>query len=276
MIHDYAGIEKHAVNMRKLILDMGKHAGAHAAHIGGALSITDVLAALYFGVMNICDVGCEDPKRDRCILSKGHASLALYAALIEAGFIPEDMKNTFEDDYSYLLGHPVKNRSLGIEFTTGSLGMGFSEGVGVAIACKMRHISNRVFVILGDGECNEGAVWEAFMSASHFSLDNLVAIIDRNNFQLSGKTDEVMKLGDLVAKLEAFGWETYEVDGHDIRDLCNVLDPISNNCKPRAIIMNTIKGKGLSFAENDNNWHHTVVTQKAYEQGLIELGYGGI
>lgn len=270
----YPDIEKHAKNMRKLILDMGKHAGGHAAHMGGALSIVDVMATLYFGVTNVIKEGMDSEMRDRIILSKGHASLGLYAALIEAGFMPEELKNTFEDDYSDLLGHPVRNRDLGIEFTNGSLGMGLSIGVGVAIACKRKELNNRIYVILGDGECNEGSVWEAFMSASHFKLDNLVAIIDCNKFQLSGATEEVMSLGDMNDKLKAFGWETRRVDGHDISALYSVLTEYESSEKPLALVMDTIKGKGFSFSENDNAWHHAVVTQKVYDQGIIELGMG--
>lgn len=271
---NYEEIENHAKNMRKLILDMGKHAGGHAAHMGGALSIVDVMAALYFGVTNIRKVGMTSPTRDRVILSKGHASLGLYAALIEAGLMDESMKDTFEDDYSDLLGHPVKNRNIGIEFTNGSLGMGLSIGIGVAMACKKKGLNNRVIVILGDGECNEGSVWEAFMAAAHFKLDNLVAIIDCNKFQLSGATAEVMSLGRMNDKLKAFEWEVEKVIGNDVPALCSVLDPTKKMDRPLAIVMDSIKGKGFSFSENNNSWHHAVVTQKAYDQGLAELGIG--
>ena len=271
---NYAEIENHARNMRKLMLDMGKHAGGHAAHLGGAMSIADVMAVLYFGVTNIREKGMASPERDRVILSKGHASLGLYSALMEAGIMDEALKETFEDDNSHLLGHPVQNRDLGIEFTNGSLGMGLSLGLGVAIACKKKGIGNRVFVILGDGECNEGSVWEAFMSAGHFKQDNLVAIIDCNKFQLSGANDEVMSLGNMQEKLKAFGWDAVQVNGHDVGALCKALAKDENRRAPLAVVMDTVKGKGLSFAENDNGWHHAVVTQKFYEQGLRDLGFG--
>ncbi len=270
----YDEIEFHAKNIRKHILDMGKHAGGHAAHMGGALSIADVMAVLYFGVTNVREVGMEAPERDRIILSKGHSSLGLYSALVEAGIMDESLKDTFEDDYSDLLGHPVQNRKLGIEFTNGSLGMGLSIGIGVAMACKRKHIKNKVYVILGDGECNEGSVWEAFMSAKQFKLDNLVAIIDCNKFQLSGSTDEVMSLGDMAGKLRSFGWQTVSVDGHNVKELCTALDPQKTSESPLAVVMDSVKGKGFSFSENDNSWHHAVVTQKIYEQGLSELGMG--
>ncbi len=274
MESNYKEIELHARNMRKLMLDMGRHAGAHAAHMGGALSIADVMSVLYFGVMNIREKGMSSLDRDRLILSKGHASLGLYSALIESGLMPESMKNTFEDDNSALLGHPVKNRELGIEFTNGSLGMGLSIGIGVAIAFQKKQKNNKVYVVLGDGECNEGSVWEAFMAASHFKLNNLIAIIDCNKFQLTGATDDIMSLGSMSEKLKAFGWKVDEVKGHDVPTLCNVLDPIKSMNKPHAIVMDSIKGKGFSFSENNNAWHHAVVTQNTYEQGLAELGIG--
>ncbi len=265
-------IEKHAKNMRKIMLDMGKHAGSHAAHMGGALSIADVMATLYFGVTNIRSEGMDSPMRDRIILSKGHASLGLYAALIEAGIMDESYKDTFEDDYSELLGHPVRNRKLGIEFTNGSLGMGLSIGIGVALACKKRDINNRVFVILGDGECNEGSVWEAFMAARQFELDNLTAIIDCNKYQLSGAVDDIMSLGSMTEKLRAFGWDAVDVNGHEIQALFDALITIKKQSSPNAIVMDSVKGKGFSFSEGNNSWHHVVVTKKAYDQGITELG----
>ncbi len=273
MQFNYQDIEAHAKHMRKLMLDMGKHAGGHAAHMGGALSIADVMATLYFGVMNTKELGMESPERDRCILSKGHASLGLYSALIESGLMDASLMNTFEDDYSDLLGHPVKNRKMGIEFTNGSLGMGLSIGIGVAIASKKKGQQNKVYVILGDGECNEGSVWEAFMSAAHYQLDNIVAIIDCNKFQLTGATEEIMSLGDMSAKLRAFGWDVVDVNGHDVKQLCAALDKDVKHDKPLAVVMDTQKGKGFSFSEGNNSWHHAVVTQKAYEEGLQELGF---
>lgn len=272
MSHNYKEIETHARNMRRLMLEMGKHAGGHAAHMGGALSIADVMATLYFDVANIRKVGVGSPERDRIILSKGHASLGLYSALIEAGIMDERLKETFEDDYSDLLGHPVRNRNLGIEFTNGSLGMGLSIGIGVALACQRKGIGNRVFVILGDGECNEGSVWEAFMAASHFKLSNLTAVIDCNKYQLSGATEDVMSLGDMSDKLNSFGWKTRAVNGHSIPALCEALEySPTEESKPLALVLDSIKGKGFSFSENNNSWHHAVVTQNAYEQGLAEL-----
>ncbi|MCR4591448.1 MAG: transketolase [Lachnospiraceae bacterium] len=264
-------LEQHAKNIRRHILDMGHHAGGHAAHMGGALSIADLMSVLYFDVMNTRETGMKSELRDRCILSKGHASLALYAALLEAGLMDPEYKDTFEDDNSSLPGHPVKNRELGIEFTNGSLGMGLSVGIGVAIACRKKRTDNRIYVILGDGECNEGSVWEAFMAAAAYNLSNLTAVIDVNGFQLSGSTEDVMKPGNIASKLKAFDWNVTEVDGHDVIALSEALS-IRSTDKPNAVVMHTVKGKGFSFSENDNSWHHAVVTSSAYETGIKELG----
>ncbi len=269
-------IEIHAAHMRKHILDMGRHAGGHAAHLGGALSLVDILAVLYFGVMNTVEKGMEFAERDRCILSKGHGALGYYAALIEAGLADEALKDTFEDDDSPLLGHPVQNKEIGIEFTNGSLGMGLSVGVGVALGCRRAGYKNRIFVIMGDGECNEGSCWEAFMAASQFHLDHLVAVIDCNGYQLSGANEDIMSLGNMAEKLRAFGWETRECDGHDVQQLLQVMQEKQEAGKPLAIVAHTIKGKGFSFSENNNAWHHAVVTQKVYEEGMAELSYDGI
>lgn len=265
----------HARNMRRHILDMGKHAGGRAAHMGAALSIADILSVLYFGVMNTIEKGMSSPERDRFILSKGHGSLGLYAALLESGLADMSLKDTFEDDFSALLGHPVQNHEIGIEFTNGSLGMGLSLGIGVALACKRRSMHNRVFVLLGDGECDEGSCWEAFMAAPNFHLDNMVVIIDKNDFQLSGENDEIMALGDVRKKLESFGWHAVDVYGHDYMALHKVFSGDIPNSKPLAVIAHTIKGKGFSFSEGTNAWHHAVVTQKYYDQGIMELEQGG-
>lgn len=271
----FDGMAEHARRMRRLVLDMGHHAGGRAAHMGAALSIVDILSVLYFGVMNTVEKGMDSPERDRFILSKGHGSLGLYAALMESGLADASLKDTFEDDFSVFLGHPVQNRAIGIEFTNGSLGMGLSLGIGVALACKRQQRQNRVFVLVGDGECDEGSCWEAFMAAPQFRLDNMVAIIDQNNFQLSGANADIMDLRNLRAKLEAFGWQAVDVDGHDYAALYRAFSTRPEAGKPLAIVAHTIKGKGFSFSEGTNAWHHAVVTKKFYEQGLRELEQGG-
>ena len=246
-------------------------AGSSSAHIGGALSIADILSFLFVNKMKIELKNPLDENRDRFILSKGHACLAYYAGLCELGYISKDELKTFEKNNSNLLGHPVINRKLGIEFSNGSLGMGLSLGIGVAIASKKKKKKLNVFVMLGDGECNEGSVWEGAMAAPNFKLDNLHVIIDRNNFQQTGSNKEIMDLGDLKKKWISFCWETIELEGHNLNELSNYFSKSDEIKKPKAIIANTIKGKGFSFSENDNSWHHGILTKSIYEKALSEL-----
>ena len=216
----------------------------------------------------------EKEQRDRFILSKGHACLAYYASLNLMGFISDDELKTFEKDNSSLAGHPVKNKELGIDFSNGSLGMGLSIGIGLAISSKKKLKPFDVFVVLGDGECNEGSVWEAAMSAPKFGLDNLNVILDKNNFQQTGSNEEIMNLNNLSEKWKSFGWDVSELDGHNLKELKNYFDINSKNKKPKILIANTIKGKGFTFSENNNNWHHSVVTKSIYDQGVEELKNG--
>ena len=257
--------------IRKNILDMAFYAGASSAHLGGALSIVEIISVLFCHVMK----HNPDPQwqdRDRFILSKGHACLAYYAALCEIGYISKNELKTFEKNNSNLLGHPVMNREIGIDFSNGSLGMGLSLGIGVALSIKKRKKNNRVFVILGDGECNEGSVWEAAMAAAHFKLDNLFVFVDNNKFQQTGTNNQIMSTGNLRDKWESFGWNSVNLDGHNIEELCNYFQLKKNSISsPSAIIANTIKGKGFSFSENNNDWHHSILSKKLYEQALQEL-----
>ena len=214
-------IKKFSNDMRSNILEMSLSAGSSSSHFGGALSIVEILSTLYVSQLKY------DPKnplwegRDRFILSKGHACLAYYSALCQIGYIKFNDLLTFEKDDSDFLGHPVKNEKLGIEFSNGSLGMGLSLGIGVAYALKKKQLDNFVYVVIGDGECNEGSVWEAAMSAPNLKLDNLYPIIDRNNFQQTGSNSEIMNLDDLKLKWSSFGWHTDEIDGHSIDSLLN-------------------------------------------------------
>ncbi|MBE6101873.1 MAG: transketolase [Selenomonas ruminantium] len=267
----YTEIENHARNMRKLGLDMALNAGDSAAHFGGGMSLVDILAVLYFGVMNTKDKGMKDPQRDRFILSKGHGVLGYYAALVEAGLAPMSAIDTFEHDEGIFFGHPVINREAGIEFSNGSLGMGLALGIGVAIANRKRGYGNKVYVLLGDGECNEGSVWEAFMAAPQYKLKNLVAIIDKNTYQLGGENAEIMSIDDIANKLRAFNWEVRECDGHDVPELYNDMTKTYEEERPLAIVAHTVKGKGFAFAEGNNSWHHAVMTQKQYELAVQEL-----
>ena len=267
---DIKKIKKFSVEVKKNILNMAFVAGASSSHFGGALSIVEIISFLFSHKMKIKK---DDPNwadRDRFILSKGHACLAYYAALSEIGYISKAELNTFEKDNSNLLGHSVINRKLGIDFSNGSLGMGLSLGIGVSIALKKKNKNNSVYVVLGDGECNEGSVWEAAMAAANFNLKNLYAIIDNNNFQQTGSNKEIMNTSELKEKWSSFGWDTVELDGHD---LSQIYEYFSNNesSKPKAIIARTIKGKGFSFSENNNEWHHAVLSKSLYEKAMKEV-----
>ena len=263
-------IKNFSKRVRKHILEMALYAGASSSHFGGALSIVEIISTLFSNQMNLNEKNRYSETRDRFILSKGHACLAYYAALCEIGFIKKDELKTFEKNDSNLLGHPVANKELGIEFSNGSLGMGLSLGIGLCISSKKKKSNFKVYVILGDGECNEGSVWEAMMAASHFKLDNLYTFIDRNNFQQTGSNNEIMSLDNLKSKLISFGWNTIEIDGHNINEISNALN-LNDKNRPTAIIANTVKGKGFSFSENNNSWHHAVLTKSTYEKALTEL-----
>jgi transketolase len=264
-------IKNFALQVRKNILEMAVSAGSNSAHFGGALSITEIISTLFAYQMKIDKKNPLWEERDRFILSKGHACLAYYAALCEVGYISKEELKTFEKNDTNLLGHPVINRNLGIDFSNGSLGMGLSLGIGVAISSKKKGKNFRVYVIVGDGECNEGSIWEAAMAAPNFKLDNLYVIIDKNNFQQTGSNKEIMNVENLKDKWSSFGWYTIELDGHNVKDLHNFFKESKNIKKPKAIIANTVKGKGFSFSENNNNWHHSVLSKSFHEKALKEL-----
>ena len=264
-------LKNFAKNIRKNIIFTAFKAGSKSAHIGGALSAADIIAVLYSDIMNIKKTKIIDDNRDRFILSKGHACLALYSALVEKKFLKRKELETFESDGSNLLGHPIINKLVGIEFSTGSLGMGLSLGVGVALAAKRKKKNYKTYVVLGDGECNEGSVWESILSANHFKLDNMIIIVDRNNFQQTGKNQSIMDLKNLKNKFKSFGCETIEIDGHNIKEIYDALINKNLNNKPKVIVANTIKGKGFKLFENDNNWHHSVITKSIYKEILKEL-----
>jgi transketolase len=264
-------INNFALNSRKNILDMALAAGASSSHFGGALSMVEVVSTLFASQMKIDNNNPNYEDRDRFILSKGHACLVYYAALCEIGHLKKSELETFEKNDSNLLGHPVLNKDLGIDFSTGSLGMGLSLGIGVAIACKKKGKNYKVYVVIGDGECNEGSVWEAAMAASNFNLDNLHVIIDNNGFQQTGSNKEIMNSDSLVEKWKSFGWETTELDGHNVSELFNYFEVSKKIKKPKALIAKTIKGKGFSFSENNNDWHHSILTKSLYEKALNEI-----
>tara|TARA_Y100001935_G_scaffold255086_1_gene266450 strand:- start:1325 stop:2167 length:843 start_codon:yes stop_codon:yes gene_type:complete len=262
-------IESFAQEVRKKCLDIAFQMSPKATHFGGALSTVDILATLYFNVMNYDVNNPTWENRDRFFLSKGHSVLGYYVTLSKVGFISEkDLLNYGQND-TFLPGHPVINKDKGIEFTNGSLGMGLSVGIGNAIAAKKKNLSFKSFVLMGDGECNEGSVWEAVMAAPQFKLDNLTAIVDRNNLQQTGTGSDIMDIGDLREKFKSFGWHSLEINGHNINEIHGALNE-STEGKPKAIIAKTIKGKGFSFSEGNNAWHHAVMTKKLYDQGIFE------
>lgn len=256
-------------NMRKSVLIMGHAAAASGAHLGGSLSLIEIMAALYGGAMHFNPDRTES-KRDRLILSKGHGVMAQYAALAELGILsPEDLLG-YKKDGSILGAHPAVNSDLGVDFASGSLGQGLSLGVGTALALLRKgDLTTRVFVILGDGECDEGQVWEAAMAAAHFKLKNIIAIIDANSLQYDGPTKDIMDLGSLANKWESFGWRVISVDGHDPEALQTILKPSIE--APLAVIAQTIKGKGVSFMENIPAWHNGILSKKLFEAAMSEL-----
>ena len=257
--------------MRIDLLKMALAAGVQGAHMGGSLSLAEIMATLYLDVMKINLNNMRDEMRDRLILSKGHGVMAQYVALKQVGLLSEKDLLTYKANNSIVAAHPYINPDLGIEFSSGSLGQGLSLGVGVALALRRKkNFSSRVFVILGDGECDEGSVWEAAASASHYGLNNLIAIVDKNSLQYDGKTSDVLSMENMQDKWQAFGWDTCEVDGHQISELKEAMS--CNHNRPLAIIANTIKGKGISFMENNPQWHNGVVSQKLFEQALNEIG----
>ena len=252
------------------VLKMAYHGGSNSAHIGGALSMTDLCSVIFKYFLNLDKFNIAKKDRDYFILSKGHACLTYYSLLAEKGFLNENDFQTFEKDATKLLGHPVKNPEIGIDFSTGSLGMGAGISVGVAMGLKKIQSKNKVYAVIGDGECNEGSVWEAFMTAYHYKLDNLTFIIDKNNFQQTGPNNEILNIESLIKKISSFNLETFEVDGHDPQLIYDTLKIFTKN-RPKAIIGNTRKGKYLSFSEDNNQFHHAVLTKSLYEQGISEI-----
>ncbi|MDD4500941.1 MAG: transketolase [Bacteroidales bacterium] len=244
---------------------------AKAAHLGGDLSSLNMLTVLYHQIMNVDPKKPEDPARDRFVLSKGHCVEALYVTLESKGFFTRDLTNTLGKFGSLLAGHPT-NDVPGIEVNTGSLGHGLSLGVGMAIAAKMDGSSFKTFVLMGDGEQGEGSVYEAAMAANHYKLNNLVAIIDRNDLQISGNTEDIMALENMQKRWLALGWDVAELNGDIIEDIVNAFDRIDyNNNRPHLLISHTTKGKGVSYMEGLYEWHHKIPDSEKCQQALEEI-----
>lgn len=267
-----------AAAIRVRILQMINSAPTdHPGHPGGSLSAADIIAVLYFGVMNIDPEKPDWPDRDRFVLSKGHGVPAVYAALAERGYFPRSKLATLRQPGSILQGHPDMRKTPGLDMTTGSLGQGLSAAVGMAIAGKIDKKSYNVFALLSDGEHDEGQIWEAVMTASKYRLDNLIAIVDWNGIQNDGPVDEIMPLGDLEEKWKVFGWDTTEIDGHNIHEIYKTFQTLKGKKKgrPKVILARTVKGKGVSFMENRMEWHAKPVTDDQLALALAELNWSG-
>jgi transketolase len=260
-----------ARHLRFKLIQMSHAAGT--PHLGSALSCVDILVAAYWKILKIDAARPADPLRDRFILSKGHAASALYATLAERGFFPMEWLDTFAQHGSPLAEQPSPRCAPGVELATGSLGHGLPVGLGMALAGRIQKQPYRVFVTMSDGECNEGSVWEAAMFAPGQGLENVAIIIDYNKWQATGRSNEVMKLHSLRDKFAAFGWSATEVDGHNISQLVSAMSAVPNGSgKPVAIVAHTVKGKGVSFMEDDNNWHYRIPTAEEVAKAGKELG----
>lgn len=260
--------------MRIELIDLLFH--AQTGHPGGSLSCCEILTLLYQDVMHIDPANPQMPGRDRLILSKGHAAPMLYLNLVHKGFIPAEELKNFRQIDSALQGHPCQHKTPGVDASAGPLGLGLSVGCGMASAAKMRNQDYFVYVLLGDGEIQEGSVWEAAMSASKLKLDHLIAILDHNHVQLDGTNDEIMPMGDIGAKFRAFGWRVLHCDGHNLQELSeSIRQAQAGGGSPTVIIAETVKGKGVSFMEGKNIWHGSPIDPSHYQQAMAELGGNG-
>lgn len=245
---------------------------AGAGHIGGEMSVIDILTALYFHILNVEPAAPLDPDRDRLVLSKGHTACALYVTLAERGFMPKEEISTFLKSHSRLNGHPNRTKVSGVETNTGPLGHGLPVGVGMAMAARLSSASWRTFVVTGDGELQEGSNWEAIMAAAQFKLDNLTLVVDHNRLQQGARVADTNNLAPLAVKLESFDWAVEEIDGHDMEQICKALSPGAVTAgKPKCVIAHTNKGHGISFMSDDVAWHHKVPSAEQYEQAMAEL-----
>lgn len=256
-------------NMRENILNLAHQAGSNGAHIGPALSMTEIMAVLYLEIMqyNPHDTSSED--RDRFILSKGHGALGYYVAMYEAGVITKEELFSYEVNGSAFPGQPSKNIKMGIEYSGGSLGLGLSYASGIALAAKLKQKDFHTYVLMGDGELNEGSVWESAMFAKHNKLSNLTAIIDRNGMQSDGACQNILSV-NMQALWQGFGWDVVTCDGHNVKELLDAFKQNESD-SPKVIIANTVKGKGISFMENAKEWHHNRLTDDLYRKALTEI-----
>lgn len=262
--------EKISKEIRKNIIEMVYN--AKSGHPGGSLSIADILTVLYFHELNIDENNPKFENRDRLVLSKGHSSPALYSALAEKGFFPKEDLKSFRKIDSYLQGHPDMNKIPGVDMSSGSLGQGLSVANGMAIGAKLDGKDYRVYCILGDGEIEEGQIWEAAMTSSHYKLDNLCVIVDYNGLQIDGNIKDVMNSEPIDKKFEAFGFNVINIDGHNFEEIVNAFEYAKKTKeKPTAIIAKTVKGKGVSFMENEVSWHGKAPNEEQYTKAMNEL-----
>lgn len=263
-------LKEMAKKLRCHIIEMIAEAGS--GHPGGSLSCTDILVALYFHEMRIDPSNPNWQDRDRFVLSKGHAAPALYAILAEKGFFPKEELRTLRKTGSMLQGHPDMKKTPGVDMTTGSLGQGLSAANGMAIAGKLDGKDYRVYVLLGDGELEEGQVWEAAMAAAHYKLDNLTAFVDHNGLQIDGPITDVMSPEIIQEKFKAFGWHVIDINGHDFEEIINAIDQAKKiKGKPTVIVANTVKGKGVPYMENQVDWHGKAPTKEQAQEALTAL-----
>ena len=270
-MRDHKGLNEITCSIRKDIVSMIH--GAKSGHPGGSLSAVEILTALYFDEMNIDPTNPKMEDRDRFVLSKGHAAPVLYATLAQKGYFDKEELKGLRKTGRMLQGHPDMKGTPGVEMSTGSLGQGFSVACGMAMASKLDNAPWRVYALLGDGECQEGIVWEAAMSAAHYKLDNMTAFLDYNGLQIDGNTDDVMSLGSIVDQFKAFGWNVIEIDGHDFDQIFAALDMAKSTVgQPTMIVAKTIKGRGVSFMENQAGWHGNAPSDEHLRIALEELG----
>lgn len=268
---DIKQLEQAANNGRITAIKAIHQAGS--GHPGGSLSVMDIITALYFHEMKVDPKNPHDKDRDRFVLSKGHAAPALYAVLAERGFFPKEEVMTLRQIGSNFQGHPNMNKVPGVDMSTGSLGQGLSVCVGMALAARLDGRSSRIYTVMGDGEIQEGMVWEAAMSAAHYKLDNITAFLDWNGLQIDGKNENVMTVTPVDEKFKGFSWNVLKIDGHDMKAIVDALEE-AKKCKgkPTIIIAKTIKGKGVSFMENQAGWHGKATNQEEFQQAMKELG----
>lgn len=267
---EFEELKSDALIIRKKILELSFKSGG-GQHLGGGLSMVEIMCYLYSKIIDVKAVKKKLFNRDRFILSKGHGVLGFYPVLNHYGLISDEILSTYKKELSELISHPIRNLDIGIESSNGSLGHGLSYGAGIAYGLKVKDINSKVFVFIGDGECNEGSIWEAAMSASSLKLNNLTCIVDNNGFQSDGETHTIINQDNLAERWNSFGWEVITIDGHSFAEIKKSFSLITSTNKPKLILAKTIKGKGVKFMENNNNWHHGRLTESSYLEAIENL-----